>query len=280
MAQKVYINDTGTPGYSGSGRGTPTEGDRGAWDAENYPLIHTNDTDIGVNAIHHTIGTGSWVAAAGNHGHILIELSSGSSLYGQLLTSIGSGSATWLYLLDHSHAGSVVGDGGKIGIESLTSESASSLFVLTADGSGSAAWQPADSWRVGLIEDTNPNDSDKTFTVPVNKEWQILWVWVEYTCTATYGVRQIEIQLQTSSSNIMGQLPAATPQDQSLTYKYLFGIASQDMTSPRDFDYITTPLPAGTFLSAGQKIRIWDNKVRDPSADDMIIRMQYAQRTV
>ena len=280
MTEKIHLNAVGMPGYSGSMRGDPMVGDRSAWDAKNYPLLHTNDIDIGINAIHHTLGTGSWVAAPGNHIHILTDLSSGSSLSGQLLTSIGSGSATWLYLHNHSHAGSAAGDGEKINIASLTSETATDDFVLTADGSGSASWQPADSWRVTLVEDISLNDSDKIFTVPANREWQILWIWVEYTCTITYGARQLEIQLQTSSGNIMGQWQAATPQDQSLMYKYLFGIASQDMTSPRDFYYITTPLPAGTFLSAGQKIRIWDNKAKDPTADDMIIRMQYAQRSV
>lgn len=280
MAEQVHINAAAMPGYSGSMRGIPIEGDRGAWNARDYPLVHTNDIDIGINSLHHTLGTGSWVAAPGNHTHLLINLSSGSSISGQLLTSIGSGSATWLYLTNHSHAGSAVGDGNKIPITSLTSESASNLFVLTADGSGSASWQPADSWRVNLIEDINLNDSDKTFTVPSNREWQILWIWVDYSCTSTAGTRQLEIQLQTAASNVMGQWQAATPQDQSLEYKYLFGIATQDMTSPRDLYYITTPLPAGTFLSAGQKIRIWDNKIRDASGDDMIIRMQYAQRSV
>ena len=37
-----------------------------------------------------------------------------------------------------------------------------------------------DSWRVGLQSDETLNDSDKTFTVSANQEWQILWVWVEY----------------------------------------------------------------------------------------------------
>lgn len=280
MSDKIHTNAVAMPGYSGSMRGIPIEGDRSAWNARDYPTLHTNDTDIGTYAIHHTIGSGSWVAASGSHVHTLISLSSGSSLSGQILTSLGNGSATWLYLANHSHAGSAIGDGNKIAIESLTSETATTNFVLTADGSGSAAWQPADSWRVMLTENTTSNDSDKIFTVPASKEWQILWIWVEYTCTATFGIRQLEIQLQSSTGTTIAQWQAATPQDQLLTYKYLFGIAAQDLTAPRDFSYITTPLPAGTFLSAGQKVRIWDNKVRDAAADDMIVRMQYAQRTV
>lgn len=280
MTKNIYINAVAMPGYSGSMRGDPMEGDRSVWDSKNHPLLHTNDTDTGINAIHHTLGTGSWVAAPGNHIHVLIDLSSGSSINGQLLTSIGGGSATWLYLNNHSHAGSAAGDGSKINITSLISETAPNNFVLMSDGSGSSSWQPADTWRVNLVEDTASNDSDKIFTVPASKEWQILWIWVEYTATMTYGTRQLEIQLQTTTGNIMGQWQAATSQDQSLMYKYLFGIAAQDMTSPRDYMYITTPLPAGTFLSAGQKIRIWDNKVRDVTGDDMIIRMQYAQRQI
>ena len=40
MTGKIYINAAGMPGYSGSMRGDPMEGDRSAWDAKNYPLLH------------------------------------------------------------------------------------------------------------------------------------------------------------------------------------------------------------------------------------------------
>lgn len=52
-----------------SGKGTPLAGDRSAFDATNYPTLHTNDTDVSVSSIHHTLGTGASQAATGNHTH-------------------------------------------------------------------------------------------------------------------------------------------------------------------------------------------------------------------
>lgn len=44
-------------------------GDRGAWNALDYSIRHTNDIDDSVTAIHHTLGTGANQAAPGNHVH-------------------------------------------------------------------------------------------------------------------------------------------------------------------------------------------------------------------
>lgn len=49
-------------------KGTPLPGDRAAWDSSGYPDRHANDIDT-ITGIHHTLGTGSGQAAAGNHTH-------------------------------------------------------------------------------------------------------------------------------------------------------------------------------------------------------------------
>ena len=49
-------------------KGIPLPGDRAAWNADGYPLLHTNDTDT-ADGIHHTLGSGATQAAAGDHGH-------------------------------------------------------------------------------------------------------------------------------------------------------------------------------------------------------------------
>jgi hypothetical protein len=153
--------------------------------------------------------------------------------------------------------------------------------VLTWNAtSGSWIAYRAVDWRVTLTQDENTDDSDKIFTTPMGEEWQILWVWVEYTSTATAGIRQLEIQIQDAISNVIGQFQTGVTQSEGLTYKYLFAIGVPDLTLVRDGNNITTPLPAGTFLSAGQKIRVWDNNGVDASADDMVVRMQYASRNL
>lgn len=138
----------------------------------------------------------------------------------------------------------------------------------------------ATAWLISTTEDTNLNDSDKIFTVPSNTEWQILWIWVEYTSTATSGSRLLEIQLQTSASNVIAQWQTGIIQNENLTYKYLFATGVPDLKNLRDTSYVMTPMIANTFLSAGQKIRIWDNVGRDSSADDMIVRFEYGYHEI
>ncbi len=72
----IYTNAVAMPGYSDTGeeRGVPMPGDRGDWDAKNYPLRHANDIDL-VTGIHHTLGTDPGQASAGNHTHALDDLS-------------------------------------------------------------------------------------------------------------------------------------------------------------------------------------------------------------
>ena len=50
------------------GKGKPLPGDRAAWDAKDYPLVHANDIDT-LDGIHHTLGTDATQAAPGNHVH-------------------------------------------------------------------------------------------------------------------------------------------------------------------------------------------------------------------
>ena len=299
----------------------PLRGDRSAWNSASYQSLHANDIDTSASAIHHSLGIGAFQAASGSHVHD---------------SEGGSGSS----VINHSHSGSQVGDGGKLGWDNVWSDAvhdhsgsaeggkitASNLSsgaavygsVLTADGSGSSIWSPTSGtittldnienvyvpapndgdvlswnastgswvayrpvdWRVTLTQDTNTDDSDKIFTVPESYEWQILWVWVEYTSTATGGTRQLEIQIQDASSNVIGQFQTGVTQSGGPTYKYLFGIGVPDLTTVRDDNNVTTPLGAATFLSAGQKIRIWDNNTVDASADDMVVRIQYASRNL
>jgi hypothetical protein len=118
--------------------GEPTQGERSVWDAEQFPSRHANDIDA-LLGIHHTLGTGSTQAAAGDHLHYLIDIS------------------------DHDHSGDA-GDGGTFDAANLTSASAGDGDVLTADGSGGAAWEaPAGGSALTVKEaDGTPSDSAVT----------------------------------------------------------------------------------------------------------------------
>lgn len=59
-------------------KGKPLAGDRAVWDADGYPLLHTNDADAAADALHHTLGTGANQAAAGNHTHTSSQVGLGN----------------------------------------------------------------------------------------------------------------------------------------------------------------------------------------------------------
>jgi hypothetical protein len=140
------------------------------------------------------------------------------------------------------------------------------------------AW--AESWRVALVADVAPNDSDKTFTVPANTEWQVLWIYIILATSADVGARQLEIEIQNAAAAVIGRFQVGVTQAANLTYNYLVAQAMPDLTALRDVVYLLTPLPAGLFLSAGQKVRIYDNNAVAVAADDMSIQLQYAFRPV
>lgn len=136
-------------------------------------------------------------------------------------------------------------------------------------------------WALASLADETADDSDKTFTVPAATQYQILWIWVELTTTATAGNRQLCIEIQDAAGDVIAQAArVGTVQTASLTRNYLFAPAAADLLAFRDTDYITTPIPPTLFLSAGQKIRVYDKSAVAAAADDMIVQMQVATRSV
>lgn len=136
-------------------------------------------------------------------------------------------------------------------------------------------------WRVTRVSDVALDDSDKSFVVPAATEWQILWIWVELTSTAIVGNRQLEIQIIDTGPDVVASWArAAAVQAATLTRNYLFAPAVADITDFRDTDYMTTPVPVGAFLKAGQTLRVFDNNAVDAAADDMVVHIQRAERAV
>ena len=135
-------------------------------------------------------------------------------------------------------------------------------------------------WTVALEADETLNDSDKTITVTAGQLWQVLSIRLEFTTTATVGDRQLVIQWRDDSDDIVGEVKAGIVQAASNTYYYEFAPALADLLAVRDSDWLMTPLPPTLFLPAGYDLRIWDNNAVDAAADDLIIQMMYAYKTV
>jgi len=136
-----------------------------------------------------------------------------------------------------------------------------------------------ESWRISTLAFTTADDSDNTFVVPANTEYEILSIYITLASTATVGNRQMAVQALDASDNIIASLVAAVTQAASLTYRYMFGVGLADAVAVRDSTYVTVGLPL-LFLAAGQKLRVFDKAVVAAAADDMVVRVQIASRSV
>lgn len=155
------------------------------------------------------------------------------------------------------------------------------------DGSGNfyhmlqnaAGIQIMRSWTPSLQADEGANDSDKTFTVPASTEWLVKWIYVELITTGTAGTRQMEIQIQDDSNDVIARLVCGDTQIESLTRYYLFAPNVAELTAERDADKFSTLMPEW-LLPAGYIIRVFDNDARDAAADDMVVQCMVGTRSV
>jgi len=119
--------------------------------------------------------------------------------------------------------------------------------------------------------DTALNDSDKTITVPAGKVWRVLYAFASLISTATVGNRQMQMDVQDDSSNVMGQSSALNVQVASVTENYHWRMSRNTATEDVATEHYM-PLPA-EYLPAGYVMRIYDSAAIDAAADDLTIRV-------
>jgi hypothetical protein len=154
------------------------------------------------------------------------------------------------------------------------------FLKVQIDGTSVTPIGITENWRVALYPEETITGSNKLITVPAGQEWQILSIWVEYTSTGTVGNRQLSIQHIDNAADIIGVWQPSILQATNLTYNYYFAIAMPDLLGLRDTSYLISPLPAGLILSAGQQLRVWDNKSINSGGDRVVLQMTYAWRNV
>ncbi len=132
--------------------------------------------------------------------------------------------------------------------------------------------------EVFLQEDVAVNDSDKTFTVPADTEWEILAVQVELISDATVGERQMAVEVQGVSAEVVCRVLAGITQAASLTNRYNFGPGLADQAALRTLE-LTTPLPRGLRLGPGMVLRVYDLAAIAAATDDMEVRLLVARRS-
>jgi hypothetical protein len=138
----------------------------------------------------------------------------------------------------------------------------------------------ADTWVPIIVPDVTANDSDKTLTVPVMTLWQVLWIRVELTTTATAGDRQLAIQILDTGPDVIAEFRPRVTQAASLAYVYQFAPGMAQDTAVYDTDLVTTPLPPTLILDPEFSLRIYDNNAVDAAADDMVVQLMVARRAL
>ncbi len=136
-----------------------------------------------------------------------------------------------------------------------------------------------DGWSPSLQADETEDDSDKTFTVPASTRWRIQSIWVEYASSADAGDRQLCIEIQDDSSDVILQVRPGQTQAASETRYYALAPHITELAAFRDTDYLSTILPS-LELGAGYVVRVYDNNAVAAAADDMVIQMLVEARTV
>ncbi len=139
--------------------------------------------------------------------------------------------------------------------------------------------QGADAWAPVLTADVTDDDSDKTFIVPVDRQWLVESIYVTLASTAAAGNRQLAVQILTAADVVVAEARAGAVQAASLTRRYQFALGAENMLAFMDTSFLTVGLPP-LILPAGYKVRVWDNKAIAAAADDMHVQMMVQARTV
>jgi len=156
----------------------------------------------------------------------------------------------------------------------VSQETPGTVTVVTSD----EPVEVVDTWTPLLVADEGADDSDKSFTVPANYYYQVLWIWVELTTTATVGNRQMTIELQDDSADVIAQWRAGAVQAASLTRYYCFAPANADLMAFRDTSFLMTPIPPTLLLPASYVVRVYDSAAVAAAADDMVVQLMVARR--
>jgi len=120
--------------------------------------------------------------------------------------------------------------------------------------------------------DATANDSDKTFTVPAGRMWQLEGIMVDFTTTATVGNRSMRFVIG-DGTNILWLNVSSSNQAASLNYIYIgspaLTNAAVTATGIAQMNFPSMVIPEG------YTIRVYDALAVDAAADDMIVSIIY-----
>lgn len=133
------------------------------------------------------------------------------------------------------------------------------------------------------VRDATANDSDKSFSVPAGKVWDIKYIGAHLVASATVGNRTLGLNMTDGANRIASSnRTAAITATNSGTLEVGFGNGLSGTTSKQTV-VGTTPsvgvqnvLPA-MLLPAGFVIQVLDTTAVDAAADDLTVELFYVE---
>lgn len=128
-----------------------------------------------------------------------------------------------------------------------------------------------DAPELKLISDETLNDSDKViFTVPDGEVYELLWIYVEFTTTATVGNRLLDYHVRDADGDVVEAMPSSSsrPANATTINRWLPGEGYLSQTGRGLF---IEPLPSKVLIPSGFSVRIFDVAAIDAAADDLIV---------
>lgn len=109
----------------------------------------------------------------------------------------------------------------------------------------------------------------------------MLYIWIEFTTINAGGARQIVVEIEDATHDILARIPAGSTQDANTARHYFYGPGMADLTEFRDVstDWLSTPIPPTLVLPERTNIHIYDENAIS-GQDDMIIHMDIGRRLV
>lgn len=145
-------------------------GDRSVWDALTYPERHTNDIDLSLTSIHHTLGTSPFQAAAGNHTHTDLENVSDTYFYIDGALAVGTDIITWVAprsgLLQKIKI--VLKNKGSSGTTKIDIHKNGTTIFTTQANRPSVAFNDADGIGTGIPDILTVSEND-VFTIQIDE---------------------------------------------------------------------------------------------------------------
>lgn len=122
------------------------------------------------------------------------------------------------------------------------------------------------------VRDDAANDSNKTITVPVGKQWKLLYAFIQLGATATVGNRQMRIELISGTGVFVWLSVALNVQTANQTEFYMLAPGIQEPTEALATHHFL-PMPRECLMEEGSSIVIRDAAAVDAAADDLNIRL-------